>query len=48
MSAIDLDKSKITGNMYQDFCDEAEKVCTALGLKNFTEFDALMNYNYWN
>ncbi len=45
---IDLDKSKITGNMYQDFCDEAEKVCTALGLKNFTEFDALMNYNYWN
>lgn len=38
----------ITGNIYQTFCDEAWVVCRALGLNNFTEFDALMNYDYWS
>lgn len=42
-----LNKKFITGQDYQDFCDEADKLCKTLGLKNFTEFDALMNYDHW-
>lgn len=41
-----LNKNTVTGMIYQQFCDEAKKVCNALGLNNFSEFDALMNYDY--
>ncbi len=41
-----LKKNTVTGVIYQQFCDEAKKVCNALGLNNFSEFDALMNYDY--
>ena len=42
------EKLNIDGKLYQNFCDEAKKICIALGLNNFTEFDALMNYDFWN
>jgi hypothetical protein len=43
-----LDKKNVTGNIYEAFCKEAKKVCKALNLRNYTEFDALMNYDYWS
>ncbi len=35
-------------DMYQEFCNSAGNVCKTLGLNNFTELDALLNYAYWN
>ena len=43
-----LNKTAVTGDIYEAFCMEAKRVCKALGLKNFTEFDALMSYDYWS
>ena len=43
-----LNKTAVTGNAYEAFCIEAKRVCKALGLKNFTQFDALMSYDYWS
>lgn len=36
------------GKLYEEFCNEAKKACKALGLSNFTEFDAVGNYVYWD
>lgn len=36
--------NKITGMVYQNFCNNAQAVCKALKLKNFTELNALLNY----
>jgi hypothetical protein len=35
------------GALYEDFCNETRRVCTALQLNNFSEFDAVGNYAYW-
>lgn len=42
-----LPKNQVTGEMYEDFCRKSKQLCDCLGLKNFTEFDALMNFDYW-
>lgn len=39
--------NSVNGELYEEFCNEAKKLCDCLGLNNFTEFDALMNYDYF-
>ncbi|HWE51464.1 MAG TPA: hypothetical protein VG273_16850 [Bryobacteraceae bacterium] len=33
---------------YADFCSKAGDLRDRLGLKNFSEFDALLDYAYWD
>lgn len=40
-------KTAFTSQRYQDFCNKAELIRKGLGLKDFTELDALFNYAYW-
>lgn len=40
-------KTTVTPQVYQEFCDSAKSVRAGLGLKDFTELDALFNYAYW-
>ena len=40
-------KSNVNAALYADFCAKAERVCSALGLANLSELDALFNYAYW-
>ena len=41
-------KTTVTVDKYVRFCKKGREVCDALGLKNFSELDALLNYAYWN
>lgn len=41
-------KKTVSAEKYVLFCKKCKQVCEALGLKNFTELDALLNYAYWN
>lgn len=41
------DKRSVNGERYARFCAEAEKLCSVLGVSNFSELDALLNYAYW-
>jgi HKD family nuclease len=41
-------KSNVSGADYQLYCDQAKSLYKKLGLRNFTELDALFNYIYWN
>lgn len=40
-------KTAFTSQRYQEFCTKAELVRKGLGLRDFTELDALFNYAYW-
>jgi hypothetical protein len=40
-------KFKVDANVYVDFCSKADSVRDRLGLRDFTELDALFNYVYW-
>lgn len=40
-------KQNMTGEMYADFCQKADKVRSDLGLADFSQLDALFNYAYW-
>lgn len=41
-------KVSVSPDKYQLYCDNADAVCKALGLRDFTELDALFNYVYWH
>jgi len=41
-------KKTVNAEMYSKFCIKSKEVCSALGLSNFTELDALFNYAYWD
>ncbi len=41
-------KSNINAKLYANFCEKAGEICDELGLENFSQFDALFNYAYWN
>lgn len=41
-------KTTVSADKYVLFCKKGREVCDALGLKNFSELDALLNYAYWN
>lgn len=41
-------KKTVSAEKYVLFCKKCKEVCEALGLKNFTELDALLNYAYWS
>ncbi|RLL61555.1 phospholipase D family protein [Paenirhodobacter hankyongi] len=41
-------KGNVSPDKYQLYCDHADAVCKALGLRDFTELDALFNYVYWH
>lgn len=41
-------KTTVSAEKYVRFCYKCREVCEALGLKNFSELDALLNYAYWN
>lgn len=41
-------KTTVSADKYVLFCKKGREVCAALGLKNFSELDALLNYAYWN
>lgn len=41
-------KKTVSAEKYDLFCKKCRGVCEALGLKNFSELDALLNYAYWN
>lgn len=40
-------KGNVNAALYGNFCAKAKRVCTALGLANLGELDALFNYAYW-
>ena len=40
-------KNNVDGALYAKFCDDADAVRKALGLADFSELDALLNYAYW-
>ncbi|MBC3487142.1 NgoFVII family restriction endonuclease [Pseudomonas sp. SWRI50] len=40
-------KSNVSPGLYEEFCRDVKRVQTDLGLKNFSEIDALFNYVYW-
>lgn len=40
-------KETVNGEDYERYCEQALAVREELGLKNFTELDALFNYAYW-
>jgi HKD family nuclease len=40
-------KKTVDGGTYARFCADAEKIRSELGLKNFSELDAVFNYAYW-
>jgi hypothetical protein len=40
-------KKTVDGATYASFCADAEKIRSELGLKNFSELDAVFNYAYW-
>lgn len=41
-------KGSVSPDKYQLYCDHADAVRKALGLRDFTELDALFNYVYWH
>ena len=41
-------KGSLSPDIYQLYCDHADAVRKALGLRDFTELDALFNYVYWH
>jgi hypothetical protein len=41
-------KTNVNAATYADFCGKAKTVRDGLGLKSFTELDALFNYAYWD
>jgi len=41
-------KTTVSADKYVRFCKKGREVCETLGLKNFSELDALLNYAYWN
>lgn len=41
-------KGSVSSDKYQLYCDHADAVLKALGLRDFTELDALFNYVYWH
>jgi HKD family nuclease len=41
-------KKTVSAEKYVLFCKKCKEVCEALGLKNFSELDALLNYAYWS
>lgn len=41
-------KGSVSADKYQLYCDHADAVRKALGLRDFTELDALFNYVYWH
>jgi HKD family nuclease len=40
-------KKNVDGALYAKFCNDADAVRDALGLADFSELDALLNYAYW-
>ena len=40
-------KQNVDGAMYARFCADAKMVRQELGLADFSELDALLNYAYW-
>ncbi len=44
---VQLTKKTVDGATYARFCGDAERIRSNLGLKDFTELDALFNYAYW-
>jgi HKD family nuclease len=43
----ELTKDTVDGRIYARFCADAEKIRVGLGLANFSELDAVLNYAYW-
>ena len=41
-------KSNVNAKLYANFCEKAGEICAELGLENFSQFDALLNYAYWD
>lgn len=41
-------KTNLSPAQYVRFCKKGREICEALGLNDFTELDALLNYAYWN
>lgn len=42
------DKTEVDAKTYSDFCDESLSMMGALGLKDLSELDAVLNYAYFN
>ena len=40
-------KDTVDAALYVKFCKRADEIRLQLGLKTFTELDALFNYAYW-
>lgn len=40
-------RSSVSGQLYAEFCTQADRIRSQLGLANLSELDAVFNYAYW-